>query len=314
MFIGSKKIILYLLFAYIIFQFLWWELLLVKLEHQIIEKQKQVSALKITQTEAFKAIEKQLNQEQKMKIIMIVGEGTVFLILILFGFYSVIKAYSKEMALNRRQTHFLLSLPHELKTPLSVVQLNLQTILQNQNTDSGLKNTLIKKSLDELKRLNDIINQLLISNRIANSKYMLSAQKINMSMHLREWIKFYAEQKKMEENIQEDIFIYGDLYLIQLMIENLMSNAIKFSNQYVGINLRQEKNKVVLEIINDGEIIQESEKEKIFELFYRSAVSDLKGISGTGFGLYIVKQIVELHKVSINVITKSNYNVFQVVF
>ncbi|GIV28232.1 MAG: hypothetical protein KatS3mg027_2046 [Bacteroidia bacterium] len=310
----NKKHILYFLFGYVIFQFLWWEILLVKLHHENIEKEKYLNALNIADSRRFQEIEQKLKKEQRMKIIMVVGEGTVFLILILFGFYKVMKAYENERLMNERQMHFLLSLPHELKTPLSVIQLNLQTIQQNSNLNDSYKQQLISVSLNEVKRLNTLIDHLLITNKISKDKYPLNLQLINLSLRLNEWIQPYLLQKYISTSIQSNIEIKGDEFLIKMMIDNLLSNAVKFSDKFVEVKLYQLHDKVILEILNDGELITNVDKDKIFELFYRRPVDEQKGIKGTGLGLYLVKQIAQLHRFSIKVYTQNNCNVFQVVF
>lgn len=310
----GKKQGLYILFAYVLIQFLWWEVLLVKLHHDNIEKEKQLQALKITNPKDFERIEQDYNKVQRLKIWMIGGEGTVFLILILFGFYKVLKAYERDMVISERQTHFLLSLPHEIKTPLSTIQLNLQTILQNEHLSEAQKQHLTKTSLEELKRLHSLVEQLLLTNKISKGQYQLNLQNIHLSEQLKTWIHSYTEQKKIRVDIQEGLFVRADIQLLQLMIWNLLSNALKFSEEIIEVQLYSDKQRVYLEIMNDGELIQPEEREKIFELFYRRKSDEEKGIKGTGLGLYIVRQIANLHKIKINVFTKNNLNVFQVVF
>lgn len=310
----KKKYILYLLFFYVIFQFLWWEVLLVKLHYDNAEKQKQLSALQITDIRQFKEVEQQINHSQRMKIIMVVGEGTVFLLLILFGFYRVLKAYEREISISQRQANFLLALPHEIKTPLSVIQLNLQTLLQNKALEENQRHTFLEKSLKELKRLQNLIEQLLLSSRLIKTNYELDSKKILLSEKLRDIVKFYSEQKTIHQDIQENIFVDGDENLIQLLIHNLMDNAMKFSENYIGVRLYQSNSNVFMEVENDGETINDAEKEKIFELFYRRKSDEDRGIKGTGLGLYLVKQITDLHKIKIHVLVKNHHNIFQVVF
>ncbi|MCX7728179.1 MAG: ATP-binding protein [Bacteroidia bacterium] len=312
----NKKKVLYFLFGYIIIQFLWWEILLVKLHHQTIEKEKQLQALKITDAKNFRKIEAHFNQLKMTKTIMIVGEGTVFLILILFGFYRLLKAYEKELVVNEQQTHFLLSLPHEIKTPLSIIQLNLQTILQNEKITEEKKKHLTEKSLEELKRLHNIIEQLLINNKISKGKLILKINPINISEILKKHLNMllYPSEKEIQTEIQDDLLINADEPLIQLLIQNLLSNAVKFSEKKIDIKLFSQNNHVILEISNDGNLIDKNERTKIFELFYRRPIDEENEIKGTGIGLYLVKQIADLHNIKLNVFNKNNYNVFQVVF
>lgn len=310
--IFQSKNIIYLLFAYLIAQFIWWEILLVQLNSQNIEKEKQLEALKTTDIITFKQKEQILNKQLFLKNVMIVSEGSVFLILIIYGFYRVLKAYSKEIVVSERQTHFLLSLPHEIKTPLSIMQLNLQTILQKNNLSDEQKKSLITISLNELKRLQTLVEHLLLTNKITKDKYELNMESLNLSQLVNEWILPFESQKNIEKEIQVNLTIQADQYLIYLMFQNLLNNAVKFSEQEVKVYLYRKNDKIFLEVWNDGDLIRDDEKDKIFEIFYRRKSDEDKGIKGTGLGLYLVKQILQLHHFSIRVMTKNNYNVFQV--
>lgn len=310
----SKKYALYVLFAYIVFQFLWWEILMVKLNHQVFEKEKQLNALRISDKRTFEFIEKDLRQSELLKMIMVVSEGSVFLILILIGFYKVLKAYEREMIINERQAHFLLSLPHELKTPLSIIRLNLQTILYGKNIDEQKRIDVLQKSLYELNRLQNLIEDLLLSNKISKGKPDLKIETFNLSFVLNHLLSDYQKQRFIEYSIQDNVYINGDKILIELMLRNLLSNAIKFSQNIIQVLLYKKSESVCLEILNDGDLIADNEKEKIFEMFYRKRSDEEKGIKGTGIGLYIVKQIADAHKIKIHVLSKNNCNVFQVLF
>lgn len=312
--IFQSKNIIYLLFAYLIAQFIWWEILLVQLNSQNIEKEKQLAALNSTDISTFQKKEQVLNKQLFLKNLMIVGEGSVFLILIIYGFYRVLKAYSKEIVVSERQTHFLLSLPHEIKTPLSIVQLNLQTILQKNNLSDEQKKSLITTSLNELKRLQILVEHLLLTNKITKDKYQLNIESLNLSQLVNEWLITYESQKNIEKKIQDNLIIQADQYLVYLMFQNLLSNAVKFAEQEIKVYLFSKDEKIFLEIWNDGDLIRDDEKDKIFELFYRRKQDEDKGIKGTGLGLYLVKQILQLHHFSIRVMTKNNYNVFQIEF
>lgn len=310
----KKKHILYILFAYLLFQFVWWEILLVKLHHQNFEKEKQLAALRITDYLEFQKLEKKISDQQRKKIIMIVGEGTVFLILIVYGFYRLLKSYEKDIAISQRQTHFLLSLPHEIKTPLSVIQLNLQTLLHHTQLLEDKKTQIIQSALEELKRLQQLIDHLLLSNKISKDKYHLHLQEINLSEYIKNVVEKYPSQKHIEYDLEENVIIKADEYLLNVLLQNLLSNAVKFSEKYIYIHLYKKNNSVYLDFVNDGDLIDEKEKEHLFELFYRRKSDEQRGIKGTGLGLYIVKQIVDWHHFNISVFTKDNYNVFQVVF
>ena len=99
-------IILGVLFGYILLQFMWWEVLLVKQTGQIIDLKQKISELTVTNESNLIQEIKFLHQKKKMQVMMIVGEGTVFLLLLLFGIYKIKQAQDKETALNNQQKNF----------------------------------------------------------------------------------------------------------------------------------------------------------------------------------------------------------------
>ena len=124
---NRSKLIITILFGYIILQFLWWEVLLVRQTTQITNEQQKLT--EITSTDAA-SLEKQiadLQAKKQNRIYMIVGEGTVFLLLLLYAFFRIRKASNKEIELVTQQKNFLLSVTHELKTPIAATKLQLQT-------------------------------------------------------------------------------------------------------------------------------------------------------------------------------------------
>src|SRR4051812_3533876 len=120
---NRSKLIITILFGYIILQFLWWEVLLVRQTSQISNEQQKLT--EITSTDAA-TLEKQiadLQHKKQIRIYMIVGEGTVFLLLLLYAFYRIRKASNKKIKLVNQKKNFLLSVTHELKTPIAATKL-----------------------------------------------------------------------------------------------------------------------------------------------------------------------------------------------
>ena len=252
----------YWIFAYIIVQFLWWEVLLVRQNNQIISLEQKIQALNTTDLSRIKKIQNDLSNEQIKRTWMFAGEGTVFLLFLIYGFYKLQNAYHNEVSVNRRQNNFLLSLPHELKTPLGIVQLNLQTLLKNKDLSEDKKEQIALKSVEELKRLQKLIDQLLLSNKIANGKLILNTEQCNLSQLISDMVTHQYKNKNIKSSIQENIFALVDKDYFQILLTNLIDNALKFCDTYTEVVLKQNGNQTYLEIINDGAIIPIMKKKK----------------------------------------------------
>ena len=145
-------LILGILFGYILLQFLWWEVLLVKQTGQIIDLKQKISELSITNESTLINEIALLHQKKTMQVMIIVGEGTVFLLLLLFGIYKIKQSQDKETELNNQQKNFFLSITHELKTPIAATKLQLQT-LQKQKLSEQIERARKKEKQKEWDRL-----------------------------------------------------------------------------------------------------------------------------------------------------------------
>ncbi len=161
----SRSILFFsILFGYVLLQFTWWEILLVKQNDKIISEKQKLIELSTPDESRLKAEIADLHQKKKMQTVMIVSEGTVFLLLLLFGVYKVKQAHDKENYLNTQQKNFFLSITHELKTPIAATKLQLQT-LQKQTLDPAIQQELISNALLETERLNNLIDNVLFASR-----------------------------------------------------------------------------------------------------------------------------------------------------
>lgn len=302
--------ILTLLFGYILLQFLWWEFLLVNQNGKIINEKQKLIELSSTNEAQLKQEIAILHHKKKMQTVMIVSEGTVFLLLLLFGIYKIKQAYDKETALNNQQKNFFLSITHELKTPIAATKLQLQT-LQKQKLDETIQQELIANALKETERLNALIDNVLLASRMDSGEFNFKLVKQNLSALLNTTITRYYKKEinagEISLNIEDGIFCIVDENAFPSIVTNLIDNAIKYSLEETKIlvELRSEKNNIVLRISDNGCGISDSDKEKIFTKFYRAGNEETRSTKGTGLGLYIVKYIVSNHQAKL--IVKDNF-------
>jgi len=299
-------LILSILFGYIIMQFLWWEILLVKQNDKIISEKQKLIELTSTDADQLKVDIAVLHHRKKMQTIMIVSEGTVFLLLLLFGIYKIKQAYDKETFLNNQQKNFFLSITHELKTPIAATKLQLQT-LQKQKLAENIQQELIKNALLETERLNMLIDNVLLASRLETGEFITKRKKQDLGEFIEALLKRYYKNElaagELTYNVTPGIHEEIDLNAFPSVITNLVDNALKYSGETKQIQVELENNKgtTILKVSDQGCGISEVDKTKIFSKFYRAGNEETRTSKGTGLGLYIVNYILNKHKASIRV-------------
>ena len=297
----------WLLLSYIVAALIWWFISLEKQNKQLTDlRLTALNSQKTTLTpkifaERLDKVYKDSNRNTEKYI----AEGITFLILILIGAFFVYRSVRKQFRVQYQQQNFMMAITHELKTPISVAKLNLET-LQKYHLDEEKQKKLLRMTLQETSRLDTLINNILVSSQLEGGGYINSKEELDFSSLLKDCIKQaksrYSE-RTFVENIEDEIEIAGDPLLLQLMISNLVENAVKYSpkEKPITCNLNKTNNKVALNIIDEGIGIADTEKSKIFEKFYRTGNESTRKAQGTGLGLYLCRKIAEDHNADISV-------------
>ena len=197
----------------------------------------------------------------------------------------------------------MMAVTHELKTPIAISHLNLETLLKRALTPEQQKK-IIEVTLQETQRLDSLCNNILLASQLDMGQYQTNKQEIELSNITSMIIKSFKErypQRKWISAVQEDVFMEGEPVLIQLLLNNLLENAHKYSNADtpVAIELFSKDNKIVLNVKDQGVGILPSERDKVFEKFYRIGTEFTRSTKGTGLGLYLCKRIADFHNASL---------------
>ncbi|MGZ3958857.1 MAG: sensor histidine kinase, partial [Flavisolibacter sp.] len=227
------------------------------------------------------------------------GEGSTFLLLILVGAVFIYRSVRRQFRLQRQQQNFVMAVTHELKTPIAVARLNLETLLKYQ-LDEAKKNKFLQMTLQETLRLDTLINNILLSSQLDGNSYKLSKEDIDLSALARDVAAQFSNrypERQLRSEIQEEIEFAGDPLLLKLLVSNLLENANKYSprGKPIELKLRQHNGAVDMEVNDEGQGIPDGEKKKVFEKFYRIGSEQTRRTQGTGLGLYLCKKIVSDH-------------------
>ncbi len=291
----QTAIFFYVLGIYVVLQFAWWGYHLIELTGEI---------------------KKEASFIQK-RVIMIIGEGLVFFIILLLGLLKIRSSIKKDLALTQQQNNFLLSVTHELKTPLSANKLYLQTILK-RNPEPTAQINMLEKAIQENERLEIMIDNILNATRLESNALKAVKSTVNFSELLEKIAGKIRKQHPvdfLQTAIQKDISCLIDGFFIETIVQNLIENAIKYAGYdgQITLYLRENEGKIIFGVRDNGPGISDAEQNDMFKKFFRSGNEETRTQKGTGLGLFIVSELVKAHGAKIRYVnnqpTGANFEV-----
>jgi len=207
----------------------------------------------------------------------------------------------------KRQKEFTGDASHELRAPLAVIQAEVTLSLQKDRGKQAYQKSLEIVS-QEADHMGVIINQLLTLARADSGKEQLQFTKINLAKFLQDLctdIEILCQEKGLTLQLDyfENLFINGDSRSLRNLVDNLLTNAIRYTatGGMISVALLRKKNMAVISIADTGIGIPSDELPFIFERFYRVDKARSREDGGSGLGLAICKHIVNTHGGSIEV-------------
>ncbi len=274
----KTAIFFYSLGGYVLLQFAWWAYHLIELT--------QINVIEDT--------------EVSRKVFMILGEGLVFFLIIMIGLWQIRKSSKKELKLAERQRNFLLSVTHELKTPLAANKLFLQTI-KKRDFEMIQRNELLDRAISENVRLENMIDNILNATRLEHQAIYLNREKFLLDQLLFKIVDRFEKIYQVETiqtKIECDIPIISDKAMLETIVVNLIENALKYAGDEAKIILSAHKkaNNVIFSVEDNGPGVPVEIQKDIFDKFMRSGNEETRTKKGTGLGLYICKEFDHLNK------------------
>lgn len=220
-------------------------------------------------------------------------------------------ALSKEKELSRLKSHFVSTASHQFRTPLSIIQSNIELIDMLTEGIESKNNVLLQKAQGriqkEVERMTELMNDVLLLGNLTDNKKAMhfvpgdivnKIKKIQMNLE-----SIQADNREIAIDVKGDPKpVYIDLSTMDHALENLVSNAFKYSNTNPKVEIHFNPDMVEVKVIDYGIGIPEDEIDLLFQTFHRG--SNVKNIPGTGLGLAIVKEYVELNFGTIDVQSK----------
>jgi len=261
-------LVYWILLSYIIAALIWWFIAL----NQQNEAMTAVKLSELVQTDPqYHKKAAAIQDANQRKRAQYIGEGATFLALILLGAVFVYRATRRQLRLSRQQQNFMMTVTHELKTPIALARLNLETLQRRQLPDEQ-RNKLLSNTINETDRLNLLCNNILLASQLDAGGYKSNKTQVDLSDMAETAILEFSNrfsEREFRSNIEDGIVVFGEELLLQMLMNNLVENALKYSpkSKPVIISLTKADGTIVFSVTDEGHGIPETEQLKIFDKF-----------------------------------------------
>lgn len=215
----------------------------------------------------------------------------------------VIDDITQQRVAEEARHQFVAQATHELRTPLTNIRLYVETALDEGEQDAPLRSKCLNVINTETRRLERIVSDLLSSAEIEAGSLRITRDDVNLVELFEELHADYDAQAKDKRmalafNLPPKLpTIQADRDKLSLALHNLIGNALKYTpaGGSVSINVDADEKRLMVDVVDTGLGISESDQERIFEKFYRAKDSRIAGITGSGLGLALARDVVRLH-------------------
>ncbi len=275
---------------YILLQSAWWMWLLLSKDRDMHAVQQQLLEAGIVPQLPVRLPEHTL--------MMVLGEGLVFLVLLLVALWIILRTMRHELSLARQQRDFLMAASHELRTPIAALKLHLQT-LERPNLDPGRREALAAFARADVDRLHALAEQVLLASRLDEHAVAPVLAPVDLAEATRglleEARRSFGHGHRIECLLPATMRATTDVATYRSVLTNLLENACKYSpsGSLITIGLQLSNRMVRLSVEDHGPGIAEEDRGRIFQKFYRGGNEATRHTRGTGLGLFIVRRLLE---------------------
>jgi signal transduction histidine kinase len=236
---------------------------------------------------------------------IILSQGCILMGFILIALYMIFVSQRRLSRITKMQDTILSNVTHELKTPLASIRLYAETMLLRNVTEEERKR-FITRTLTETERLQKLIDTVLISARLESDKSSLAHGRINLNELLNNCFTQVKDRfgdnrifdfqvlQTYDENAH---FVWGNPYHLSMLFDNLLDNAVKYSEKggLIQGGILQKKDYIQIYIKDNGLGIEKNNLKKIFKKFYRIERNSKMKVQGSGLGLSVCQSIIQEH-------------------
>ncbi len=228
------------------------------------------------------------------------------------------KDIERKSKIDEMRKQFISDVSHELKTPIALIQGYAEGLVENVNVDDESREFYANVILDEANKMDRLVKQLLELMKLEYGKRDFNNESFDIVALINEVIKkcnvmVVENNIKIYFNCKNVIMAYADIFYVEQILMNYITNAIRYSKEVNGerkieinIYLDAEKNKIRVSIFNSGDNIEEKELQRIWGRFYKVDSSRNREKGGTGIGLAFVKAIMNNYQNEYGAVNKEN--------
>lgn len=230
------------------------------------------------------------------KILLVIA-----IVMIIIICQMVKKLYTQQQEFELRTRKMTRGVAHELKTPLAITK----TYVENwQYIDEEDRDDYCKNMVDEIDHMNMLVNDLLELSRMECGAKKLQKEAVDilaLTNTINAHMKGMMDERNLEINIitdknEQEYLVNADLEMMRIVINNFMSNAVKYADKKIAVYLSEAGKKITFKIENDGQGISKQDIDRVWDTFYKTDDSRSNRIGSSGLGLAITKNILMLHE------------------
>ena len=196
-----------------------------------------------------------------------------------------------------QKMNFFLGMVHEFRTPMTIMKLSLDSLIKDKNPDKEALATI----QENLEYMQDTVNGIMNFHKKKSDGIRLVLSKTDLTRICQSLAKKFRETArikgiKLELDIPEEaVYVMADEPFLAKIIMNMLSNAFKYAKTTISLTLASDQNNVTVRVRDDGPGVKDSEKEKIFDMFYKAAGDKIAEASGLGVGLAYSRKLAQHH-------------------
>lgn len=229
---------------------------------------------------------------------MFVGEVTIFLVILLTGAFMILRTLRREVQLMEKESNFLSAVTHELKSPIASIRLYVET-MELRELPKEKQERFLAGIRQDLNRLETLVSNVLAAARLDASKPSTACETGDLARDAEELLNAWRDEVDPQgvtvevENGLDPIPVRYDLHSLEVIIRNLLDNAVKYGGEPKKVQVSIERSDDNARIVvRDGGIgLERKEHDLIFDKFYRVGNEMLRNTKGTGLGLYLVRRL-----------------------
>ena len=217
------------------------------------------------------------------------------------GFITVLSDVTEQEKIEQERREFVSNVSHELRTPLTTLQSYLEALVDGAWEDPAIAPKFLQVTQTETGRMIRMVNDLLQLSRMDNKEYALQESRTEFAQFMSGIIDRFEMNLEshltFKRNLTEGLYVWIDQDKMTQVLDNVISNAIKYSPEggEIIFTCKKRRNELLVSVEDQGLGIAYDKLDKIFDRFYRTDLARTRKLGGTGLGLAITKEIVEAH-------------------